>query len=220
MIHCDTLIKNGNICDGTGNEVYVSDIAIKNGVIIAVGPNLQTSHDELIDATGLLVTPGFVDVHTHYDGQITWDPYCSPSTQHGVTTLMFGNCGVGFAPCRPEDRSKLIGLLEGVEDIPGTALHEGMEFKWETFPEYMDFLSKQETACDFLAMACHVPEPIRKHGRTRASRGADDLTGEAPTRRAHCVVHPPSFCPKARPPPTGRQPLGPSWPYLALPLGS
>ena len=157
MIRCDTLIKNGNICDGTGNEVYVSDIAIKNGVIVAVGPNLQTFHDELIDATGLLVTPGFVDVHTHYDGQITWDPYCSPSTQHGVTTLMFGNCGVGFAPCRPEDRSKLIGLLEGVEDIPGTALHEGMEFKWETFPEYMDFLSKQETACDFLAMACHVP---------------------------------------------------------------
>ncbi|MGI9602197.1 MAG: N-acyl-D-amino-acid deacylase family protein, partial [Acidimicrobiales bacterium] len=115
---------------------------------------------EIIDAQGLIVTPGFVDAHTHYDGQITWDPYVTPSTYHGVTTIVTGNCGVGFAPCRPGQRDWLIGLMEGVEDIPGTALHEGIDWDWESFPEYLDALDRRALAID---VGTQVP-----HGAVRA----------------------------------------------------
>ena len=117
----DLIIRNGTIIDGTGNDRYVADIAIKDEKISAIG-EIQGSADKEIDAKGKLVTPGWVDVHTHYDGQATWDPVLAPSSWHGVTTVVMGNCGVGFAPVKPKDRDFLIELMEGVEDIPGAAL--------------------------------------------------------------------------------------------------
>ena len=124
----DLKITNGTIVDGTGADRFVGDIAITNGVIVAVqrGGGLQGDAAEVIDATGMIVAPGFVDIHTHYDGQVTWDGLLEPSSQHGVTTIVSGNCGVGFAPVRPGYEDALIELMEGVEDIPGTALTEGM----------------------------------------------------------------------------------------------
>ena len=115
----DLLIRNGTVVDGTGSDRFIADVAITEGVIAAVGPNLEGEAREVIDATGLLVTPGFVDVHTHYDGQVTWDETLEPTSLHGVTTLVMGNCGVGFAPVKPGTEAWLIQLMEGVEDIPG-----------------------------------------------------------------------------------------------------
>src|SRR6185437_16068580 len=126
------------IVDGTGREPYRGDVAITAGLIAAVGPAVEDEAARVIDATDRVVTPGFVDIHTHYDGQVTWDDQMSPSSGHGVTTLVMGNCGVGFAPVRPGREDWLIQLMEGVEDIPGTALSEGMTWGWETFPEYLD----------------------------------------------------------------------------------
>jgi hypothetical protein len=155
---CDILIRGGTLVDGTGAEPYIADVAIQGTQILSIGPDLSHLKAEReVDARGHIVTPGWVDIHTHYDGQITWDPTLSPSTQHGVTTLMFGNCGVGFAPCRPESREKLIDVLEGVEDIPGSALHVGIQWSWETFPEYLATLSATQTACDFAVLLPHVP---------------------------------------------------------------
>lgn len=154
---CDLLIKNGTVVDGTGAPRFVADVAVKDGQIAAVGPNLSLAAKETVDATGKIVTPGFIDIHTHYDGQITWDPLCTPSCNHGVTTVAFGNCGVGFAPVRPGDESKLIDILESVEDIPGTALHEGIKWSWETFPQYLDTLGKVNAAMDFASYMGHVP---------------------------------------------------------------
>ena len=137
----DVKITNGTIVDGTGAARVTGDVAVKDGVIVAVSEStLDGDAAETIDATGLLVTPGFVDIHTHYDGQATWDPLLEPSSGHGVTTVVAGNCGVGFAPVRPGDEKWLISLMEGVEDIPGTALAEGIDWSWETFPEYLDAL--------------------------------------------------------------------------------
>ena len=121
----DLVIRNGVVYDGTGAAPVTADVAIDGGYISAVGAVPRGGRDE-IDATGRIVSPGFVDIHTHFDGQVTWDPYLAPSSCHGVTTIVMGNCGVGFAPCKPEQRDWLIGLMEGVEDIPGTALHEGI----------------------------------------------------------------------------------------------
>ncbi len=154
---CDIVIRNGLVVDGTGSPPFVADVAVKGEKISAVGKELSVSADRIVDATGHIVTPGFVDIHTHYDGQITWDPWLSPSTQHGVTTVLFGNCGVGFAPCREDDKDRLIDFLESVEDIPGIAMHEGIKWTWETFPEYINTLSQTQAACDFLAMVGHVP---------------------------------------------------------------
>ena len=155
----DSIIRNGTIIDGTGDDRFVADIAIKGGKIVKIGPITETATNE-IDAKGKLVTPGWVDIHTHYDGQATWDPLLAPSSWHGVTTVVMGNCGVGFAPVKPEDRNFLIELMEGVEDIPGAALSEGIDWQWESFPEYLDTLEAIPRAID---VATQVP-----HGAIRA----------------------------------------------------
>src|ERR1700688_3324814 len=136
----DLVIRNGKIVDGTGKPSFIGDVAIDGGKITSVGGKAGAARRE-IEATGLLVTPGFVDIHTHYDGQVTWDPYLTPSSWHGVTTLVMGNCGVGFAPVAPGKHDWLIAMMEGVEDIPGTALHEGLQWDWGAFPEYLDALA-------------------------------------------------------------------------------
>ena len=155
----DLIIKNGLIYDGIGSEPFAADIAISDEKIVKIG-SLDKEAKNTIDATGKIVTPGFVDIHTHYDGQVTWDPYLRPSTYHGVTTVVMGNCGVGFSPCKPDQRGWLIGLMEGVEDIPGTALHEGIDWEWESFPEYLNALEKKPLAID---VGTQIP-----HGAVRA----------------------------------------------------
>ena len=155
----DLVIRNGKIVDGTGTAAFIGDVAIDGGVISSVGGKAGAGRRE-IDASGLLITPGFVDIHTHYDGQVTWDPYLSPSSWHGVTTLVMGNCGVGFAPVEPGKQEFLIGLMEGVEDIPGTALAEGIKWSWESFPQYMDAIEKMSRVID---VGAQVP-----HGAVRA----------------------------------------------------
>ncbi|MCR9096276.1 MAG: amidohydrolase family protein [bacterium] len=153
----DLKITGGTIVDGTGTARFVGDVAIKDGVIAAVGPDLEGEASETLDASGHLVTPGFVDIHTHYDGQATWDSLLDPSASHGVTTIVTGNCGVGFAPVRPGDEKRLIEMMEGVEDIPGTALYEGIEWSWETFPQYLDALDGREYSMDIAAFVPHAP---------------------------------------------------------------
>lgn len=152
----DTKIINGKIIDGTGTPAYLGDIAITGGKISALGACPGESK-VTIDASGAIVTPGFVDLHTHYDGQLSWDEEIAPSAMHGVTTCVMGSCGVGFAPCRETDRERLIELMEGVEDIPGTALSEGMQWDWEGFPEYLDALDAKPHTIDFLAQVPHDP---------------------------------------------------------------
>ncbi|MCH2170719.1 amidohydrolase family protein [Myxococcota bacterium] len=151
----DLVIRAGTIVDGRGAEPVTGDVAIENGRITEVG-RVQGASRREINADGLLVAPGFVDVHTHYDGQVTWDPMLSPSCWHGVTTVVMGNCGVGFAPVAPERRDWLIGLMEGVEDIPGTALAEGIRWEWETFPEYLDAIERLPRAIDVGAQLPHA----------------------------------------------------------------
>ena len=155
----DLIIKNGLIYDGKGSEPFKADLAVSKEKIVEIGV-IDAKAKEIIDAEGKIVTPGFVDIHTHYDGQVTWDPYLRPSTYHGVTTVVMGNCGVGFSPCKPNQRDWLIGLMEGVEDIPGTALHEGIDWEWESFPEYLDALERKPLAID---VGTQIP-----HGAVRA----------------------------------------------------
>src|SRR6516162_5051016 len=155
----DLVIRHGTVVDGTGRPRFAADVAIDDGRISALGAVSGRARRE-IDAKGLLVTPGFVDIHTHYDGQATWDPLLAPSSWHGVTTAVMGNCGVGFAPVRPEQHDFLIELMEGVEDIPGSALAEGIDWKWERFPEYLDALEAMPRAID---VGTQVP-----HGAVRA----------------------------------------------------
>ena len=152
----DLIIRGGTIVDGTGANRYVADIAIADGNIVAIGTNLGKA-TETLDAEGLIVTPGFVDVHTHYDGQATWDTLLEPSSGHGVTTVVAGNCGVGFAPVRPGKEEWLVQLMEGVEDIPGTALHEGITWGWESFAEYLDVLDSREYSMDIATYIGHGP---------------------------------------------------------------
>ena len=150
----DLVIRGGNVVDGSGAPARTVDIAIDSGRIVDVGASLGAGHRE-IDADGALVTPGFVDVHTHYDAQASWDPYLTPSSWHGVTTAVMGNCGVGFAPAAPDRHEWLIELMEGVEDIPGSALTEGIDWRWETFPEYLDALDSRHYAIDIGAQVPH-----------------------------------------------------------------
>ena len=155
----DLIIRNGTLVDGTGAPSVLGDIAIDGDRIVQVGKVTGSARKE-IDAQGMVVTPGWVDIHTHYDGQATWDPLLAPSSWHGVTTAIMGNCGVGFAPVRPQDHNFLIELMEGVEDIPGAALAEGIDWQWERFPEYLDALESKKRAID---VGVHVP-----HGAVRA----------------------------------------------------
>jgi N-acyl-D-aspartate/D-glutamate deacylase len=156
----DVVIKHGSVIDGTGAAPRRADVALDQGRVVAVDPDLSThGARQVIDADGLIVTPGFVDIHTHFDGQVTWDPIVAPSSLHGVTSIVMGNCGVGFAPAHPSaaHHDWLIGLLEGVEDIPGTALAEGLAWDWETFPDYLDALERRNYTIDVAAQVAHAP---------------------------------------------------------------
>jgi N-acyl-D-amino-acid deacylase len=171
----DLVIKGGAIVDGTGADRFTGDVGIDDGRIAAVGGQLDG--DRTIDADGAVVAPGWVDVHTHYDGQATWDDELDPSFGNGVTTLVMGNCGVGFAPCRPGEQSTLIELMEGVEDIPGSALHEGVPWgAWETFPEYLDFLGGRHYAMDIAAQVAHGS--LRFHVMRERGVGNEDATSD------------------------------------------
>jgi N-acyl-D-aspartate/D-glutamate deacylase len=155
IIEYDLLIKNGQIIDGTGKPSFLSDIGIKDGIIKKIG-KINESAKKIIDAKNLVVSPGFVDIHTHYDGQAIWDSQLAPSSLHGVSTVVMGNCGVGFAPCKPQDREKLVELMEGVEDIPAPVMHEGLKWEWESFKEYLDALEKRDRDIDICTLLPHA----------------------------------------------------------------
>ena len=172
----DLKIVNARIIDGTGAPAYTGSIGIRDGAIAALG-DVPEEARETLDAGGVLATPGWIDVHTHYDGQVTWDDTIDPSASHGVTTVVMGNCGVGFAPVHPGGEQELIELMEGVEDIPGAALHEGMPWgAWESFPEYLDFLSGREFALDVGAQIAHGA--LRNYVMGKRGRDNEDPTRE------------------------------------------
>ncbi|MEO0963038.1 MAG: amidohydrolase family protein [Pseudomonadota bacterium] len=171
----DLVVRGGRIADGSGAEIFSGDVAVKDGVVAEVGSVSGTATRE-INADGALVTPGFVDIHTHYDGQVTWDSQLTPSSWHGVTTAIMGNCGVGFAPCKAEDHTRLIRLMEGVEDIPFPVLADGLPWNWESFPEYLDSLSDKKFDIDFAAQVPHAALRVFVMGERGANR--DMATGE------------------------------------------
>ena len=167
----DIVIRGGTILDGSGAEAFTGDVAVDGGKIAAIGGKAGPGRRE-IDAGGLLVTPGWVDVHTHYDGQATWDPVLAPSSWHGVTTILFGNCGVGFAPVKKEHQAGLIDLMEAIEDIPGSALAEGLKWDWESFPEYLDALDRMPRTIDIGAQIPHHPLRVYVMGQRAIDREA------------------------------------------------
>ena len=172
----DMIIRGGTVVDGSGSPARTADIAVQDGLIVEVG-RIDGSARRTIDADGLTVTPGFVDIHTHFDGQATWDPHLTPSCWHGVTTAIMGNCGIGFAPVRPDRHDWLIELMEGVEDIPGSALAEGITWEWESFGEYLDALERMPRAVD---VGTQIPQAaLRAYvmgDRALDAPTADDLT--------------------------------------------
>jgi len=181
MAEHDLIIRGGTVLDGTGGPARTADVAISDGTITQVG-DVDGTATRVLDADGLTVTPGLVDIHVHYDGQATWDTRLIPSSWHGVTTVVAGNCGVGFAPVRPSDHDRLIQLMEGVEDIPGAALHEGLPWTWQSFPEFLDALDGRAYDVD---LATHVPHgALRLHvmgerGAAREAATSEDIDGMA-----------------------------------------
>ncbi|PHR18375.1 MAG: amidohydrolase [Sphingopyxis sp.] len=179
----DTIIKGGTIVDGLGGAHFVGDIAFQDGHTAKVGGSIDAPAREVLDANGAIVTPGWVDVHTHYDGQVSWDTELAPSSHNGVTTVVMGNCGVGFAPVKPGHEKTLIELMEGVEDIPGTALYEGIEWgRWESFPEYMDYIDSREYAIDVAAQIPHGAVRyyvMGERGKQNEDATADDIEAMA-----------------------------------------
>ena len=170
----DRILRNGLLVDGTGAAPRIVDVAMSDGVITQVGEVTGPAKEET-DCSGMVVTPGFVDIHTHYDGQATWDPQLAPSCYHGVTTAVMGNCGVGFAPVHPDKHNFLIELMEGVEDIPGAALSEGIQWEWETFPEFLDALDRREFIMDIGTQVPHAA--VRAY--VMGQRGADNEPANA-----------------------------------------
>jgi len=169
-----TVLRGGLVVDGGGGEPYEADIALRGSTILDVGRNLPAGDLEE-DVVGCVVTPGFVDIHTHYDAQATWSTQMSPSSAHGVTTVVVGNCGVGFAPCRPQDRQALVRLLEGVEDIPEAVMAEGLPWDWESFPEFLDSLDRRARDIDVAT------------GRSSAAPAlAKSMRGFAEYRKTQC----------------------------------
>ena len=181
----DTTIRGGTIVDGTGAEPFTGDIGIRDGRIVAVGVVADEARDE-IDATGAIVTPGFFDLHTHYDGQVTWDDALEPSATNGITTIVLGNCGVGFAPVRPDDHDSLIDMMEGVEDIPGSALSVGIPWgRWESFAEYLDLIDEGTYAAN---VACHIAHgPLRFYVMGERAYEDEDATPEEVAEMARLV---------------------------------
>jgi N-acyl-D-aspartate/D-glutamate deacylase len=185
MTKHETIIKGGTVVDGTGAPARTADVAIDNGMITAVG-KVDDGADHTIDADGLLVTPGFVDIHAHYDGQASWGERMIPSSWHGVTTVVVGNCGVGFAPVRPDDHERLIELMEGVEDIPGVVLHEGLPWNWESFPEFMDSLASRSFDVDVAVQVPHAALRLNvmgERGARRETATPDDIAAMAQIAR-------------------------------------
>lgn len=173
----DLVIRDGWVVDGSGAPPQRADVAIHRGRIQAVGPNLKLRAEDDIDAAGQLVTPGFVDIHTHYDGQVTWENRVTPSSSHGVTTVLMGNCGVGFAPCRPQDRERLVQLMEGVEDLPEVVLTEGLPWNWESFPDYLGALEPRRFDLDIATQLPHAALRVFVMGE-RASHCAMATAGD------------------------------------------